>query len=270
MSHPIAARTNPQAARSYWTTSRDESGRAFRAARRHSRWVRFLRVAIPATVVLGSTAITLITYYNPLRLLAKLPIGNVVINGTKITMEAPRMSGFTRDGRAYVFNADAAAQDVTKPDTLELQNISGNIAMKDNSKVDITADGGVYDTKKEILKLQDNILVNSSTGYQARLSEATVDTKLGNVVSEHPVEVKLLQGMLNSNRLEITDNGELVRFDGGVDMVLIRESTAAPAANAPAAAPSAAAPAPKAVASVPKAAAPTPKVAAPTPKAGSQ
>ena len=246
MNHPIAARTDPQTARSYWTTNRGDSARAFRRARKHSRWVRILRIAIPAAVVVGLTGITLITYYNPLRLLARLPIGNVVISGTKITMEQPRMSGFTRDGRAYVFNADAAAQDVTKPDTVELHNINGNILMKDNSKVDISADGGVYDTKKEILKLRDNILVNSSTGYQARLSEATVDTKLGNVVSEHPVEVKLLQGMLNSNRLEITDNGDLVRFDGGVDMVLIRENAATPKPNAAASNTTAAAPNPKA------------------------
>ena len=249
-----------QTARSYWTTNRGDNARAFRAARKHSRWVRFLRIAIPAAVVLGLTGITLVTYYNPLRLLARLPIGNVVISGTKITMEQPRMSGFTRDARAYDFTADAAAQDITKPDIVELHNVHGNVAMKDKSKVDISADGGVYNSKTEILKLKDNILVNSSSGYQARLSEATVDTKLGNVVSEHPVEVKLLQGVLNSNRLEITDNGERVLFEGSVDMVLIRENSAAPGPNAAAATPSAAAPAPKAAAPAPKAAAPNPKV----------
>jgi lipopolysaccharide export system protein LptC len=258
MNRPIAARIDQRTAHSYWTTSRDESGRAFRAARRHSRWVHILRIAIPAAVVLGLIGITLVTYYNPLRMLAKLPInvGDVIVSGTKITMQQPRMAGFTRDGRAYVFTADAAAQDATKPDIVELNNINGNIAMKDKSKVDISADGGVYDTKTEILKLQQNILAKSSTGYQARLSEATVDTKLGDVVSEHPVEVKLLQGMLNSNRLEIIDNGDLVRFDGGVDMVLIRENAATPSPNAAAA--------------NSNVAAPNGKAAGPTPKAGSQ
>ena len=50
-------------------------------------------------------------------MLTKLPIdvGNMVVSGTKITMEQPRLSGFTRDGRAYEVTAVAAAQDVTKP-----------------------------------------------------------------------------------------------------------------------------------------------------------
>ena len=219
-----------------------DSARAFRAARRHSRLVRILRIAIPAAVVLGLTIITLVTYFNPLRMLAKLPIsaGNLVVSGTKFTMEQPRMVGFTSDSRAYEFTADAAAQDLTKPDIVELRNIRGKVAMQDKSAVDMSADTGVYDTKGETLKLNSNIVLNSSAGYQARLSEAMVDTRKGDVVSDKPVEVKLLQGMLNANRLEILNSGELLRFHGGVDMVLTPPNNppapegTAPNTNAPA------------------------------------
>lgn len=229
MNRPIAARTDPQTARSYWTMDRGDSARAFRSARRHSRLVRILRIAIPAAVLLGLTGITLITYFNPLRMLTKLPINlnDLVVSGTKITMEQPRMTGFTSDARAYEFTAEAAAQDMTKPDLVELRNIHGKVAMQDKTRVDLSADTGIYDTKAETLKLERNILLSSSTGYQARLSEAMVDTRKGNVVSDQPVEVKLLQGMLNANRLEIIDSGELVRFHGGVDMVLKLDAPAA-------------------------------------------
>ena len=56
-------------------------------------------------------------------MLAKLPadIGNLVVSGTKITMEKPHLSGFTSDARAYELSADAAKQDLTKPDLIELQ-----------------------------------------------------------------------------------------------------------------------------------------------------
>ena len=85
--------------------SRGDGERAFRAARRHSRMVRVLRVALPAAVVLVTLAVVLVTYFNPLRMLGKLPIdiGNLVVSGTKITMEQPRLAGFTRDARAYDF-----------------------------------------------------------------------------------------------------------------------------------------------------------------------
>src|ERR1700676_3979573 len=71
----------------------------FRAATRHSRFVRFLRGAIPTSLILVVAAIIAAAYFKPLRMLAKLPLdpGRLVVSGTKITMEAPRLGGFTRD-----------------------------------------------------------------------------------------------------------------------------------------------------------------------------
>ena len=212
---------------------RDDSELAFRSARRHSRAVRILRVAIPLAVVLGFTGIFLITYFNPLRMLAKLPIdvGNLVVSGTKITMEHPRLSGFTGDARAYELSADAAKQDLTKPDLIELRNIRAKVQMQDKSTVEVSATAGIYDSKGETLKLDQNIVLSSSTGYRGRLSEAMIDIRKGNVVSERPVEVELLQGTLNANRLEISDSGDLVRFGGGVNMTLMLGDAAAPQAK---------------------------------------
>jgi lipopolysaccharide export system protein LptC len=143
-------------------------------------------------------------------------------------MEAPRLTGFTHDARAYELTADTAAQDMTKPDIVELRNLRAKVQMQDNSSMEMTALSGIYDSKGETLKLDQNILLNSSTGYQGRLSEATIDIRKGNVVSEHPVEVKMLQGTLNANRLDIVDSGDLVRFHGGVvmDMMMNQPSQA--------------------------------------------
>jgi lipopolysaccharide export system protein LptC len=224
MSRVITARSDPEATRAYWTMSRRDADRAFRAARRHSRLVRILRIAVPVTVVIGVIIVTLITYFNPLRMLAKLPINidNLVVSGTKVTMEQPRLAGFTSDARAYELTADTAAQDMTKPDIVELRNIRAKVEMQDKTSMEMTAISGTYDAKGETLKLDREILLRSSTGYQGRLSEALVDIRKGNVVSEHPVEVKMLQGTLNANRLDILDSGDLVRFHGGVvmDMML--------------------------------------------------
>ena len=51
MSRVIAAKNDPETTRSYWTMSRGDADRAFRSARRHSRMVRILRIAVPASVV---------------------------------------------------------------------------------------------------------------------------------------------------------------------------------------------------------------------------
>src|SRR5271169_2657711 len=141
MNRVTTARPDQRIAHSYWTMSRGDSARAFRAARRHSRLVRILRLAIPVAVLLGLTVISLITYFNPLRMLTKLPvnINDLVVSGTKITMERPHLSGFTRDQRAYEFTADAAAQDLTKPDIVELHNIHAKVEMQDKTLMEMTA-----------------------------------------------------------------------------------------------------------------------------------
>lgn len=235
MNRVITARPDPQTAHTYWTMSRGDSERAFRVARRHSRLVRILRVAIPLAVVAGLTAITLVTYYNPLRVLNKLPIdiSNLVVSGSKVTMEQPRLSGFTKDARAYEFTADAAAQDLTKPDIVELRNIHAKVEMQDKTTMQMTAVTGIYDTKAETLRLERNIVLSSSNGYKGRLSEALVDIRKATVVSDQPVELELLQGTLNANRLEIVDSGDLVRFHGGVSMVMMLNDAASNSKSGP-------------------------------------
>jgi lipopolysaccharide export system protein LptC len=196
--------------------------RKFRAARRHSAWIRLLRVVVPVGIVLILGGIAGVTYLNPLRMLARLPIdpGQIAISGTKVTMSAPRLSGYTRDARAYDLTARAASQDLANPNLLELEDIRARIAMEDKSEVQMRAATGIYDRKTEQMTLSDKILLTSSSGYEARLTEAVIDVKSGKVTSRKPVEVKMLNGTLSANALTVDDKGEAVRFDGGVAMTL--------------------------------------------------
>jgi lipopolysaccharide export system protein LptC len=193
--------------------ARANSERLYRRALRHSRRVRLLRAGLLAAVVAVLAGLVIDNYLPSVGAL-HLPgaIDSVIIQGTKITMQNPRLTGYTSDGRAYQFNAEAAAQDVTKPDLVQLETIRSKMAMADKSTVDLWADAGVYDMKGDMLTLNNNIRLVSSTGYQARLSQALVDVRKGNVVSDAPVWVKLLNGWLDAKRLEITDNGEVLRF----------------------------------------------------------
>lgn len=209
-----------RSARSYWTIGRGDSERAFRAARRHSALVRFLRIALPLLIGLTLVGITLKTYLNPLFNPLPVQVGKVVLSGTKITMDHPRIAGFTHDARPYALTAETAIQDLKKPDAVELHNVKANVQMQDLGKLQLTAPLGLYDTKKEVLKLDQNILITSSKGYEGRLQEATVDIGSGHVTSDHPVEMKMLQGTLDANRLEIINSGDLIKFDHGVRMTL--------------------------------------------------
>jgi lipopolysaccharide export system protein LptC len=204
-----------------FAASRPDNHAVFLRARRHSRMVRMLRVAIPAGSVLVLAVIWLVSWLDPIRMLARLPIatGNLVISGSKITMEAPKLAGFTKDSRAYELSARAAAQDITNPDVVELQDIRAKIEGKDKAFINLTAVDGLYNRKSGILKLAKDVLLTSPT-YEVSLDEAIVDTASNNVTSDKPVQVKMLQGVVNAKKLEVEKGGEVVRFLGGVQMTL--------------------------------------------------
>lgn len=94
------------------------------------------------------------------------------------------------------------------------------VELKDGQHVTIKSINGVYDTKGDLLRLNDHITLNSTSGYEGHLSEATVNVASSNIVSESPVEVKLPNGLLNANRLEVMENGALILFGGGVEVTL--------------------------------------------------
>ena len=196
----------------------------FAIAARHSRMVRILRVAVPAAVLLSMATIVLVSVFNPFRmLLPKLPldIGNLVVSGTKITMESPHLSGYTAtDRRPYEVWAKTATQDVNDPDHLDLRTLRAKVLNEDQTTVTLDAREGLMDTKNQLLDLHHDIFLQTSTGYEARLEQAFVDMGKGIVTSEQHVDVKLTNGTLSSDRLRITGGGEVVRFEGNVVMHL--------------------------------------------------
>ena len=196
----------------------------FRAAARHSRLVRILRVAVPAAVVLALAAIVFVSAFNKWRILIpKLPveIDNLVVSGTKITMENPHLAGFSADKRPYEMRAKAAIQDLTDPDHVELRVLRAKVMMEDRSNVTLDARTGFFDSKQQLLDLRKDIFLQSSTGYEAKLSRALVDMSKGTVTSEERVDVKLLNGTLVADGLKIINSGEIVRFEGNVVMNLM-------------------------------------------------
>jgi len=197
----------------------------FAIAERHSRIVRALRIAVPAAVILSMAAIILVSIFNPFRmLLPKLPLemGNLVVSGTKITMESPHLSGYSPDRRPYEVWAKTATQDVTAPDRVELKTLRAKVLMEDQSTVTLDALNGLMDTRQQLLDLHKDIYLQTTAGYEAWMSQAFVDMGKGTVTSDEHVDVKWAGGTLSADKLKITGGGEVVRFDGNVVMNIDR------------------------------------------------
>jgi lipopolysaccharide export system protein LptC len=222
MVRPITANDVGAEDSGWRSTRRNDTDRVVRIARRHSLLVRFMRIGLPLAVIIGLTALVLFTYFKPMQIFEKLPgvSGNLGIQGSKITMQLPKIAGFTRDSRAYELTAENAVQDIASPDMIELQNLRAKMEMQDKDIVNLSAKAGTYNTKGDKIVLRDQIVVTSGQGYSARLREAAVDMKAGNVVSDQPVEVTLPNGLLTSNGMEIVESGAVIRFNRGVVLTL--------------------------------------------------
>jgi lipopolysaccharide export system protein LptC len=198
-----------------------DAERLFRRAMRHSRRVRLLRRTIPVLVVLILAATVLVRWLDPMHVLARLPasVEGVVISGTKISMAAPKLSGYTNDSRRYEMTATSAAQDVTKPNLVELNVVRAMIETADKSPFRISAAGGVFDRSSGMLTLSRDVKATGA-GFDVLLEEAVINTATSEIVSDKPVQVRAQQTTIRSNRLEVTSGGEVVVFIGAVNVYI--------------------------------------------------
>jgi lipopolysaccharide export system protein LptC len=201
--------------------------RAFATAQRHSRLVRFVRVAAPIGVVVGVAALIVGALFHPFRAkTAQLSIGEISVDGAKITMGRPKLTGFRRDGRAYVFSAAKAIQDVTRPTLVELHGVDGDLGMGDNGSLHIAAAVGLYDTANQSLELSQDVHIRNAD-YDVTLRSATIDFKAGVYRSNEPVTVATANGAtIAADSASARDNGEELTFSGHVRSTFSSEARA--------------------------------------------
>ncbi|WP_205789902.1 LPS export ABC transporter periplasmic protein LptC [Microvirga makkahensis] len=203
---------------------------AFRKARRHSRWVRFAKIAIPSGSILAMASVALFAYFEPFKQIENLSFDNIGVDGTSVTMEAPRLTGFKNDNRPYEVTASAATQDVRKPNFVELKDLRARIVTDDRGSVArLEADIGVLNTQKEQMNLRQSVRVTTDAGQEVQMQSAFVDFKSGSVTSTEPVTVILGDnGRIEAKGLKVVDNGKVLSFKGRVHTTFMPSAASGP------------------------------------------
>lgn len=175
----------------------------------------------------------LFMYLDPFRKVEGLTVGPIGVNGTNVTMESPKLTGFKNDKRPYEVTASAATQDVRNPNFVELKDLRARIVTDDKgSAARLEAAIGVLNTQKEQMNLRQDVRVRTDGGQEAKLKSAFVDFKAGTVVSNEPVVVSLGNGIIEAEGLKVSDNGKVMEFKGRVRTTF--ERSTAPDSSAPA------------------------------------
>lgn len=191
----------------------------YRAAHRHSGMVRTLRWALPAVVLVAAGMFGATVYMAPANNAAPT-LGKIDVNSNSLVMEAPKVSGFTNSKRAYELSAEKATQNLQNPKVVTLEKIDATLGLDGTDKATVSATTGIYDSDAETLKLKDGIKVETSMGYQANLKEAEVNLRTNAMQSSEPVEIKLVDGTIRGNTVEISEGGKRIVFSKGVSMTM--------------------------------------------------
>jgi lipopolysaccharide export system protein LptC len=197
--------------------SAGQRAKAFAAAARHSAYVRFLRVALLGGAI-GTVAVLVgIALFDPFgRLRGGVSISGIGVEGTKVTMEHPRLAGFRKDGRAYLVNAQKAIQDALQPSLVELHGIDADIALAAGGAAHMTADSGFYDSSKEHMDVSQNVRLKSPQ-YDVLLKSASIDFRNGLYASKEPVTIVTTNGTtLSGDAISAVDNGKELTIEGHV------------------------------------------------------
>ena len=190
---------------------------AFQAATIHSKRVRRLRTLIIAGCALTAAGLVARAFYDPFsKLPGNLSLASTTLNGTRVTMERPKLNGYRRDGRPYDVRATSGVQDIRQPNVIELSDLEAKFETTSRTVVRVAARRGVYDSGKDSIHMMDDIRVINAQSYDIRMSDADIDFKNGNIVSREPVSVVMTSATITAKALNVIDNGERIVFEGDV------------------------------------------------------
>lgn len=205
--------------------SHEEQAAAFASAYSHSRRVRLLK----RLIVAGSAGFVVLalgySLFDPFSNLPKdVSIAKATLNGTKITMDHPRLSGFRKDGRPYQLLARSGVQDIRKPKIIDLNEIDATIKISDADTLKISAPAGRFDSEQDKMQLfsknTDGKIRFKGSNYLMLLESADINFKTSIVVSKDPVSLVMSNGTIKADGLNVADQGKRIVFTGNVRSVI--------------------------------------------------
>jgi lipopolysaccharide export system protein LptC len=199
---------------------------ALRSADRHSARVRLLRRFIIIGAAVTTAFIAVIALFDPFkRLPVSISVASVHLNGTRVTTEDPKMSGFRRDGRAYEIVASSGIQDLLDTNVTDLVGVKAKVVMADDSTARVIAGYGTHDSLHDTMKLRENVHILNASGYEFIMKSVTMNFKSNDMVTDEPATLLLNGARFDADRMSISDDGRKVTFEGSVKSVIQQDST---------------------------------------------
>lgn len=196
-----------------------KTGAVFRAAQRHSRRVRVMRLALPLVAVVCVLVFSWFTFFaTPAAI--KVNVASIGIENGKLVMVRPKLSGFTSKDLPYAMEASRATQQIGNTSVFNLDNIDATLPLAADRTAAVQAGSGVFDNTKKTLSLGSGITVKTSDGATALLKSAEIDVGKGQMHTNEPVIIDNGDTRLKADTMSVSKDDGVIVFDRHVDLVI--------------------------------------------------
>lgn len=199
-----------------------DRSKAFRAAKRHSMLVRFLRLALPvlALCIAG-------LYFIPEKITVEVDGGQASIDSVEIAdgglkMVNPRINGVHEKHGVYDIRAIDAIQQIKNPELITLNTITASLTSHSDETTTLTAPSGVFHSKKEELTFTQGVDIGGDAGFAGKLRTATAFLQSNKLISSDPVEFSFHSSTIKAGSMTLFSSEKRAIFKGGVKVHLER------------------------------------------------
>ncbi|MEM0898996.1 MAG: LPS export ABC transporter periplasmic protein LptC [Pseudomonadota bacterium] len=193
---------------------------AYRAARKHSRSVSVIKVALPLIAVLGTAWLTSGFFTDDDGDGPSFQFSSLGLQDGAVKMENPEVTGVTADNRPYRLIANEALQYLTEDRRIEMDGIDAAFTMPDGSEASLRAPAGVFIQEQSTLNLKGRSTFATSEGIEVNFNAAQINIGDGEFKSDAPVTIKRSGSTIDAGNLNVTDGGKRFLFGGGVRLML--------------------------------------------------
>ncbi len=202
-----------------------ERAKAFALANRHSRFVKLLRLSLPAVAVLILLGYAAVLTVNWQLSSSGFSVGAVTISADDLTMKDAGYSGATKDGGRYEVRSRRAVVSFDQSAPIKLIDVTGELFQTNNVTTKLKSKHGILDNAKNELELYDGIEVDASSGLMARLVRAKIYSKENKIVSNDPVSASTATGSVQAASMEMNTKTHFTKFKGSVAVRMMPSSS---------------------------------------------
>jgi lipopolysaccharide export system protein LptC len=186
---------------------------------RYSRFVWAAKLVLPGVAILLLLAVVIASALHKTASDVTLTLQELGKLSGHLGMNNPTLTYTDAQNRNFLVNAKRATQIAGAKDVWDLAKIDGRMIPLQGTGYRLVSDSGMLDSGKKLLDLKGSVLVVSDQGYTFQTNSAHVDMNQNRVTSNEPVKAQGGVTNVRSDRFEMWDKGNKLRFIGRVHFV---------------------------------------------------